>query len=67
MFHCIPCSIGIFCNNPRTIPDGYLTTSGIAKQLNLTELWVGKLIRRGTFSGAKKRGHSWIIPSKSVD
>ena len=49
------------------IPEGYLTIAEIAEQLNLTELWVGRLIKRGTFAGAKKHRGSWIVPSISVE
>lgn len=48
------------------MPDGYLSIAEIAEQLNLTELWVGRLIKRGTFAGAKKLRGSWIVPSMSV-
>ncbi|WP_240417365.1 helix-turn-helix domain-containing protein [Paenibacillus periandrae] len=49
------------------IPDGYLTVTEIAKRLDLTELWVGRLIKRGSFSDAKKYRGSWIVPSMSID
>lgn len=48
------------------ISKGYLTVAEIAGQLNLTELWVGRLVKRGTFAGAKKHRGSWIVPSMSV-
>ena len=45
------------------MPDEYLTIAEIAERLNLSELWVGRLIKRGTFAGAKKHRGSWIVPS----
>ena len=51
----------------NTIPDGYLTIAEISIRLDLTELWVGRLIKRGTFADAKKLRGSWIVPSLSVD
>ncbi|ETT33607.1 helix-turn-helix domain-containing protein, partial [Paenibacillus sp. FSL R5-808] len=48
------------------MPDEYLTIAEIAERLNLSELWVGRLIKRGTFAGAKKHRGSWIVPSMSV-
>ncbi|WP_090738812.1 helix-turn-helix domain-containing protein [Paenibacillus sp. Mc5Re-14] len=48
-------------------PDGYLTIAEVAKRLNLTELWVGKLTKKGSFVGAKKHRGSWIVPSISLE
>ncbi|MBY0160198.1 helix-turn-helix domain-containing protein [Cytobacillus firmus] len=50
-----------------TIPEGYITKAEIAEQLNLTERWVGRLIKRGTFAAAKKHRGSWIVPSVSLE
>ena len=47
--------------------EGYLTVNDIMDKTGFSRVYINRLCNNGTFPGAKKLSHIWIIPQSDFD